>query len=302
MINFDCTIAIPMMSQPNFLAIALQGLVKHSILKHRTLVIYSRPEVQGYAPARDYIMDTTLRGYHKYTSIQDYHEKHKDWCMEHHIEFHDVTDKALAFEEQYKAGNIYPGGIWAGGQDTAFKDNLGLVMTDTELIVNNFDADFYPGPGWDAPLAAILREHSEARVVAMPVHVQPYIDRTHHIPEPRTNIFEDTRHIACNRPILSLPNERDNNQVYEQEWIGFVQTWKREETIYERCGVRDHLHWVPTMVRTKDAKEIIGEWGYKGPGYDLEMDDRCGRLGFMKVCPRTSFILHKGFIVDEGDA
>lgn len=302
MTQCDVTTIIPMHSQPNFMATTLQGLVKQSILKHRIIVVYSRPEAQGYAPARDYIMGLSLKGYHKYSSVQDYHEKHQEWCAEHNIEFYDATDQCLEFEEQYKAGKVYPGVAWAGGQDIAFKDNIGLAMADTEFVVNNWDADFYPGPGWDAPLAHELRKYPNRMVIGMPVHVQPYTVGIHKVPEPRRNIFEDTRHIANNRPILSLPEERDNNQVYEREWIEFVQMWQRDEVVYERCGVRDYLHWVPTMVRTKDAKEVIGEWGYKGPGYDLEMDDRCGQLGFTKICPRTSFILHKGYIVDEENA
>ena len=148
---FDSTVVIPMLSQPNFLASALRGLVKHSLLSHRILVIYSHPEMQGHVPYQDYTVDISLRGYRKYASIRDYREKRGDWCAEHHIEFHDVTEQALAFEEQYKAGKIYSGGNWEGGHDTAFKDNFGLALVDTEFVVNNFDADFYPGPGWDVP-------------------------------------------------------------------------------------------------------------------------------------------------------
>lgn len=310
MTMFDCTLIIPMHSQPNHLAMALQGLVKHSLLSHRILVVYSRPEVQGHATARDFIfakrteaeiasqINTPLKGYHKYHSVQEYHEKHRDWCEEHHIEFHDVTEQALVFEEQYKMGHIYPGGIWEGGQDTAFKDNIGLTLTDTELIVNNWDADFYPGPGWDAPLAHLLRHYQEKQIVAIPVHIQPYKYKI--IPEWK-NIFEDTRDVACNRPVFALPWERDNGQVYEHEWIEFVQKWQREEIYAEPGGLRDYLHYLPIMMRTVDARRV-GEYCYKGSGYEIEMDDRRGKMGFLKVCHRTSFIMHKGFIVDEDDA
>ena len=292
----DSTIIIPMYSQANFLSTTLKGLIKHSIFKHRILVIYSRPEIFGEAMTRDYIiLGSTLEKGHRYMSVPQYYERNKNWCDENHVEFHDITEQCIPFRRDYEAGVIYPNGIWSGGQDTAFKDNIGLDMTDTEYVINNWDADFYPGPGWDAPLIHVLRQFHDKMAVAMPVHVQPYTFEE--IPK-WTNIFEDSRHIANNRPVFALPKERQHSQIYDQEWVDFVYTWQRDEMIYERCGVRDYLHWVPTMMRTSDAR-TIGPWGYKGSGYDLEMDDRCGALGFTKVCPRTSFILHKGFIVDE---
>ena len=294
--NFDNTIIIPMHSQANFLMTTLKGLIRHSRLLHRILVVYSRPEVFGEAMTRDSMVRVgTLERYQEYQSVPEVYERHTAWCDEHHIEFHDITESCISFRREYEAGRIYPGGIWSGGQDTAFKDNLGLRLVETEFVVNNWDADFYPGPGWDVHLVDVLRTYPDRRVIAMPVHVQPSPYGDMH---QWTNIFEDTRHIACNRPIFPLPTDREQNQVYDHEWVAFVKKWQRQETIAEACGVRDYLHWVPTLLRTVDARRI-GEWGYKGSGYDLEMDDRCGQLGYYKVCPRMSFIMHKGFVADE---
>ena len=60
-------------------------------------------------------------------------EQNADFIAEHGIEFIDATEKCDTFMKEYKAGKVWKGsavkpapGQWEGGQDIAFKDNLGI--------------------------------------------------------------------------------------------------------------------------------------------------------------------------------
>ena len=290
------SIILPLYGQANFLATSLYGLVRHSWTNPKILVVYSRPEIFGEAPTRDFMVRKDLVCYAKYTSVQHYIDKKGDWCQENNIEFWDVTEQCQKAMAEHTGPTP-----WGGGPDVAFKDNLGLMKVETEFICNNWDADFFPGPGWDQYLIDTIRNYPYGRAMGMPVHVQPYPAKTYNLYEPIDDIFVATRYIANNRPILVLPDNRTDTQTFELEWLDFIEKNGRDEVVIERCGLRDKLHWVPTITRTDDAISIIGPWSLMGSGYDIEMDDHCGRLGFVKLCPRRSFIMHKGFIVDENN-
>lgn len=308
----NLTLLIPMYSQPNFLATTLRGLVRNSRLKNRIVVIWSDPARQDQvcASALDYLADydmlmkeNKLKTYQKYSSIQDYMTRQADFIAENKIEFVDVTEPAYEFMLKYKAGKIWKGNSvkpantpWEGGQDIAFKDNFGINITDSEYVMPNWDADFYPSPGWDE----ILLENAQLmppRSILVPVQMQPL--EFDELPQ-WTNAWEDGRYVACGRITMPIPR-RGGNTTTDEELEEFHAKWARAELIKERPGERNYLHHFPVLYRTEELKNIIGPYNYQGSGYDLEIDDRCGHLGFRKLTDRRSWCIHKAYVAVKSE-
>ncbi len=287
------TIIIPMYRQPNHLATCLRGLIRNSHLQHRILVVWSDPGQFGHAKANDFAVDReSLVRYQKYTNVEDYIKRRGDWAVEHNIEFHNVTEQAKQFQVEYAAG-IHHENPWMDGTDTAWKDNVGIHMTESEFVVPNWDADFYPAPGWDEPLLHLANSlfSQKKELIFVPTHVQPV--QFDVLPEWK-DIYVDCKYIACAR--LTLPLLRAENSIFDEEFEEFFRKWRQEVFIAERPGLREHLHHFPVLYRTEQLKNTIGPYSYMGAGYDLEIDDRCGRLGFTKITPRNSYLMHKGYI------
>lgn len=302
----DLTIIIPMFAQPNFLATTLYGLVKNSVLKNRIIVVWSDPARQGEGGAKDYLTDYSvlinegkLKGYQKYGNVQDYMAQNADFIAKNEIEFVDVTEESYEFMLEYKAGLIWKGnavkpapGNWEGGQDIAFKDNWGIKLTTSEYVMPNWDADFFPSPGWDEILIRTMEGLPHSSIV-VPAQVQPLAFDT---PPNWQDAWEECRYIACARLTMPIP-QRGGNVVSEQELEDFYHKWARPIVLTERPGVRDRLHHFPVLYRTEELINILGpeHINYQGAGYDLAWDDDAGQKGFMKYTPRDSWCIHKAF-------
>lgn len=299
------TIIVPMFAQPNFMATTLWGFTRNSRLKNRIIVVYSDPEHQGESCAKDYLSDLDgfmgdgrLHAYQKYSSVQDYITKKADFIAEQQIEFVDITSHCDAFMEEYKAGKVWKGnavktapGQWEGGQDIAFKDNWGINLTTSEWVMPNWDGDFFPTPGWDENLMEIAEQVPHESIV-VPVQMQPVEFDT---PPEWKDIWKDCRSIACARLTMPIPRRGGNTITIEELDNFFAQTAK-DEVLTEKPGRREFLHHFPVLYRTEELKNIIGPYNYQGAGYDLEIDDRCGWMGFTKFTPRNAWCAHKCYV------
>lgn len=298
------TIILPMLGQPNTLAFCLRGLVRNSRLKPKILVIWSRPEEWGLSSASDYLIDyDTLRRYKKYESVQQYIQERGQWCADNNIEFHDVTEASKEFRAEY-AVSKYRDRPWQGGVDIAWKDHYGTALTKTKYVAENWDADFYPSPGWDEILINALEFYRTRydRVIAVPSQMQPmYFAEDPHWEDP----WKESPKIASARLTMPVWDKRrwstEGNgdtfcAVYDSEFEDFVNKWGSNRVDEERPGIRDRLHHFPVMYDTEQFKNVIGGYSYMGSGYDVEIDNRCGAIGFQKISPRNSWIMHKGYI------
>ena len=305
------TLIVPQYGQPNCMATLLYGLIKHSRLKNRIIVVWSDPAYEGGGGARDCMMDYNIlinenraHGYQKYSSVQDYMMRKADFIKENNIEFVEITEQCAAFREEYKAGRIWKGnavkpapGIWEGGQDIAFKDNWGVNMAMSEWVMPNIDCDFYFTDGWDEIMLETMDGLGRARTIFVPTQMQPLqFEKMPHWP----NIWDDCRVVACARLTMPIP-WRSNNAVTEVEIEEFFKKTAQPAMLYEKPGLRDRLHHFPVLYRTEELKKVIGLYNYQGAGYDLEIDDRCGQLGFTKISRRNVWCIHKAMpaIPDE---
>ena len=300
-------IGVPVFAQPNFLATVLRGLIRNSRLKNRILVVWSDPAHQGESQAKDYLSDYDgfiktgkLTPYQKYSSVQDYMERNADFIAQNNIEFLDVTERCGAFMEEYKAGKVWKGsavkpapGVWEGGQDIAFKDNISIeVLGETcEWIMTNYDCDFYPSPGWDEALMGVTAKVPR-RSIVVPVQMQPM--EFDELPQ-WGDIWNDCRAIACARLTMPIPR-RSGNVTTDEEMEEFFKKTAQDVILKERPGRREYLHHFPVLYRTEELKDVIGPYNYQGAGYDLEIDDRCGYLGFTKYTPRNAWCQHKCYV------
>ena len=295
---FASTITIPVLGQPHFLEAALVGLVKNSFYKHRIIILKSNPIAYAdpfHDPqVRDWVV---IEGQEKqvHASVDDMLGKRAAWLNEHDVLVIDVTEDVLAFRDHYRRGEIYPGKTDVeGGADIAFKNNVGLVKTDTEWTIPNWDADFYPGLHWDKPLVEYARSSpSSEKAMLVPMHVQP----RHFAARPAWNDpWKQAREVAAN--VLTLPTtrktDRDHPWVTEQEFFQFIGSMNKRESVRERPGARAFLHWVPAMIRTGQVRDV-GGYDLNGCGYDILFDNKLGDRGFQKIGFLDSFILHKGY-------
>lgn len=283
----EITVVIPLYRQPNFLAQAIEGLVSRSVTNPEILVVWADTERTKEAfphraewdnPCRDFVVGPDDARRTHYASIQDYIARRGAWAMANGVTFYDSTDECIAVRKA--------AGDFVDGCDIAVKNNIGNRMVTTPYIVPNYDADFYPSRGWDAELLA-LAESAPGKGAFIPVHVQPRTDY-----DPPADI-EETRRIACN--VLSWGVPHDHCHVTRDDWDSLVESLRSDRRISEPCGVRRDLHYLPMLFRTEEFK-AAGDYSMIGTGYEVEMDDRLGRLGFMKHSNYRAFNLHKGFI------
>lgn len=299
------TIIIPEFFHPNFLSLCLRKLVQYSRLKHKILVVGSDLDKVRQAGAEgvddlkdtgqggDWLIDPrTEKKYRKYYSMNDFLRENREWMEDNGIEYVDVTEEAIEFRKKYKRGEVVRGKTeLQGGVDIAFKNNFGLRLVDTEFVIPNFDDDMIPSPGWDEPLFNLAEKYSDTFSVFIPTHVQPYLFSE----DPGwSDCWTESRQIACNRLAIPIVG-RNDVFLYEEEWTGWCERNKRHDILSEPCGVRAKLHYLPMLYRTECLK-MIGQYCYKGSGYELEIDDRAAAIGFRKISPCDSFILHKGYL------
>jgi hypothetical protein len=295
--TFDYTICIPVFTQPHFLSTALHGLLKHSRRKARILVVdsdqsNSRPQD---SPRQDfYRHPETHETYRTYTDVKDFFHLHADWLARHHVEYFDTTEPFQQWWTKFGDGQHGTSRKFQGGMDIAFKNNWILPQVETEWVIPNWDADFYPMPDWDSHLFELTQtELCTNRTALIPTHVQP--SAMNILPD-WTDLWVESREIAS--PRLCLPTLSPDCAFTDDELVEFYQAHKRDRLVLsEMAGRRERLHWVPMAFRTEELREIIGPWNYQGSGYDIEFDDRCGKLGIRKLSHGASWIFHKACIL-----
>jgi hypothetical protein len=279
------TVIMPLFRQPNFLSMALYGLVTRSVTRPRILVVWSRREAypETAPQIQDFLVDADRQVSRPYATVQDWIARHGDWATAHNIAFHEVTQMGLQLRD--KLGSDY-----IDGTDSAYKINYGIELADTEYIVPNYDADFFPSHGWDAALLACMRRHDGPKHTWIPTHVQPrYFDWLW----PSFDDIEESRALACTH--LTWPVGDARHIVAEVQWDGLVKSLTSGREIIEPCGARREAHWNPQAFRTEEFREHIKGFPW-GTGTDLEVDNIAGRAGFTKVSTYRSFILHKGWV------
>ena len=301
----NLTIIVPLYRQPNHLATVLYGLVKNSVYKNRIIVVWSDPAQFNHAKMQDFMVNMNLNRFHKYDSVEDYIAKRGDWAAEHNIEFLDVTEQAKIFQKEFADGKYNPYTKWEDGVDTAWKDNIGIAMSNSEYTMPNYDADFFPSPGWDKILMDTLAQLPPKSIV-VPVQCQPLnFDKD---PEWKY-AWNDCKYIACARLTIPIVGREQNsprggNSIYEWEMEEFFNRWKENVILKEKPGARSILHHFPVLYRTEELKNVLGpeHIPLSGAGYDLRWDDDAGKKGFTKYTPRNSWCFHKAFVaVQESD-
>lgn len=296
------TITIPVYSQPHFLHTTLHALVRNSAYKHRIIIVWSDSDrigpPFGQKPGGFTDFETTDKfiASRRFASVRHFLDDHAGWLRDHGIETLDVTDRALAFRESFARGHVWHGaaGTPEGGVDTAFKNNLGLEVTDTEWTIPNWDCDFYPAPGWDRSVFDYAQREKPKRELLIPMHVQPKFMTAGEAA--KWNVWRDSPAVACHRLTIATTYSVGGQAcVTDDDVKEFVRFEKRGgEIIREPAGKRERLHWVPWILRSDDLRSV-GGFNYQGGGYDLEFDDRMGRLGFTKVGFCDAFVFHKAF-------
>jgi hypothetical protein len=294
--TFDYTICIPVFTQPHFLSLTLEGLVKHSRLRARILVVDSdqsdtRPQD---SPRQDfYRHPETRETYRAYKDVKDFFHVHSDWLARHHIEYYDATADFETWWAEFCGGQYGTPQKFQGGMDIAFKNNWVLPQVETEWVIPNWDADFYPMPDWDKHLLSLLDFCDDSRTALIPTHVQPVAMSA--LPDWK-DYWVESRSVSGHR--LCLPTLFSDCAFTDDKLVAFHIEHKRSNLILtESAGKRGILHWVPMAFRTTELRDLIGPWSYKGSGYDIEFDDRCGQVGIQKVSHGASWVYHKANIM-----
>lgn len=299
------TITIPCYTQPNFLHVALHALIANSYYRHRIIVLWSDPKQVNFE-SRGLVDDWEWQGdeiTQPYKSVREFLSMHGTWLSDNAIEVVDVTEEEIPFCERYARGEVFAGKTRPqGGVDIAFKNNVGLRMTKTEWTIPNWDCDFYPDKHWDKPIFDYALGGKHEREYLIPMHAQPHVMTAE--ASASWDTWRDSPAISCHRLAMPTLARRKFNKeggeytiytVTEPEFFAFCDKARRPGAqIREKCGARSRLHWVPWIVPTAPVVES-GGFSYQGSGYDIEFDDRLGRLGFTKVGFCDAFILHKGF-------
>jgi hypothetical protein len=296
--SYASTIVIADWGQPHLVDLVLRGLVKNSRYAHKILVVTSDPALDRREKgsmnlrARDWELDPESGALsRRFDSTEHLAQERRGWLEEHGIEIVDVTREAMEHRARYRTGQVYPGKTEPeDGVDIAFKNNWGIGLCKTEWVLPNWDADMYPGKDWDKSLVDYAR-HAAAKEALVPTHVQPHFFEN---PPAWSDPWTEAR--LCNSR-LAMPTAHNHRElgawVTEEEWDAFCARCRRLQAIRERAGERLKLHWNPIMIRKSDV-DRLGRYSYKGPGYDLDLDDVIARDGFTKVSFMDSFILHKG--------
>lgn len=283
------TILIPEYGHPNFLEVCIEALIRNSRYKHDILVVGGDIE----AAAADFQYKKSGERYQKYNCIKDFLTQRRKWLEDNNVTFIDTTERRKEFKAQYER-NV---GLYQGGVDTAFNDNIGAELVKTKWFFWNWDDDFIAAPDWDVNLLRYM-DGSRHDKVYLPTHVQPAVGNSKEIMcIDQDDVWTTGRHISIHR--LPLPiTSRTAAYLLESELNAFVRTNSRDGTWEELCGVRYKIHWVPMLIE-KSFYLSIGGCNYQGPGYDIEFDDRLGKLGISKIMSRSSFIIHRGYMIWE---
>lgn len=287
------TVIMPLFRQPNFLATALYGLVKNSTTNPKIIVVWSRQEafVERSPRPPDWLVYENRERFREYATVQEFIARHgtgpDSWCARHNITFYDATEEGHALRSEL-------GDAYIDGTDSAYKINLGIGMAETEYIVPNYDADFFPSEDWDGELYRLMREHNGPKQTWIPTHVQPKFYEV--LPAWAENDeLEASREIACTH--LTWPVSDPLCILHEDDWDDLSQygLYGKRPTIIEACGERRQAHWNPQAFRTEEFREYIKGFPW-GTGTDLEVDNIAARAGFMKASSYRSFILHKASV------
>lgn len=284
------TILIPEYRHPNYLEVCLQALLKNSKYRHDILIVGGDTK----APAVDFVYGQDLQRHKKYDSVDEFLNLNRKWLDDNNITFIDTTERRKKFKEGYERSV----GTYQGGVDTAFNDNIGAEHVQTKWFFWNWDDDFIAAPGWDENLLKHVNEKRTDRVY-MPTHVQPVFgnDATVTIIDPK-DVWSST-HISIHRFPLPITS-RAEQYLLESELNEFVKDNSRDDTWEELCHLREKIHWVPMLIE-KEYYLSIGGCNYQGAGYDIDFDDRLGRMGKTKIMSRSSFIVHRGYMIWEGN-
>lgn len=284
--DLKTTILIPEYAHPNFLEICLQALFRNSRYKHDILVVGGDIK----APANDFMYNKDGHRYQKYSNIYEFLKANKKWLEDNNVTFIDTTERRKKFKEEYELSV----GMYHGGVDTAFNDNIGAEHVKTKWFFWNWDDDFIAAPDWDVNLLKYIDDSRKDRVY-LPTHVQPNFGAAKENLTINTKDVWESTHISIHR--LPLPiTGRAEAYLLESEMNEFVRANSRDDTWEELCHVREKVHWVPMLIE-KTFYQCIGGCNYQGPGYDIDFDDRLGRLGKIKVMSRSSFIIHRGYMI-----
>lgn len=283
------TILIPEYTHPNFLEVCIEALIRNSRYKHDILVVGGDIE----APACDFQYNKDGQRCQKYSCIKDFLTTRKKWLEDNNVTFFDTTEQRAEFKA--KIEHERDDGLYHGGIDTAFNDNIGAELIKTKWFFWNWDDDFIAAPDWDINLFKYIDESRHDRIY-LPTHVQPIIGN---IPEvvciDPDDVWNTSTHISIHR--LALPiSSRSEGYLLESEMNMFVEKNSRDDIREEGCGIRHKIHWVPMLIE-KDFYLRIGGCNYQGPGYDIELNDRLGKLGITGIMSRSSFIIHRGYMI-----
>jgi hypothetical protein len=276
---------------PNFLAHGLDGIVRNCPTRPRVIVPFSDPtkfyerDGRNWPGARDFFINQqTGEKEPKFRSIYDYIEKHGDWARENNIEFYDLTKLCLHLRRVAEER----GTKYKGGHDCAIKNNWAAGMVTSEIIVPNYDADFYPSYGYDVALLELVKANNKPKSTWIATHVQPRVESEPGIFAPSR--VEATRAYHCSH--LGWPVASDI--LTPQDWNRFCQWMKSDRLIVEPCGERRNAHWNPQALRTED---FLGMGGFPvGLGMDPNFDAMLGEAGFTKYSTYQAFTLHKAWM------
>ena len=328
--EFTSTIIIPELFHVNYLAVALAGIIRNSRLRHRIIVVFSDyrrhllpPSISKKSVNIGHInYPETGEPYQKYESVYDYIKRRGEWCKKHDIEFRNVTEEAIKFQELWLADHPFKNSPiykelfrYKGGTDAGFKRNLAFRLVDTKWTILSWDDDFYPSQGWDESLFALAEKHADEKAVYVPTHVQLFhFDK---IPDWKDYWVESRYDFPSAHSVrLAMPTIRNGGKAYitNDEWNAFVDRWSKKEVLSEPCGLRKLICNLPIMAQTQHLKDIgssiypgsykgagDGPWSLHGTGGDIELDNRFCREGFIKYSPCDSFILHKGHVAFKSE-
>jgi len=292
----DLSIIIPCIDRANFLAPVLHGLAKHSYHNLHVTIVNSLPVSDHIGDYPDYYNSAeTGTRYVKYNTIKEMLNANPEIVEKLRINLIDVTEEVSKWHIRYSQGQIFQGNANPfGGADTAWKNNYALKLVNTPWVISDWDDDFYPSPDWDRFLIEAA-EDFEKKTVFLPRHIQPFVQQ-------QIDSMEENGDTGFyGQSWLKIPSSRawldtHDRYVTEEEWLTYCQEHGSDGVIVEPCAKRFNCHYSPFLFRTEEFISEIGEYSYQGTGYELEIDDRCRDLGFQKVSPNRSFMLHKGYV------
>jgi len=286
------TVIMPLMRQPNYLSMSLYGLVNNSVTRPRILVVWSRreahPEPPHWEGKFDFLVNEQGGKERRYATVGEWIEKHAAWAARNNIEFIDATEDGGQLRTEQ-------GDAWVDGSDSAYKINRGIQVAETECIVPNYDADFFPSYAWDESLMKCMKRHDAPKTTWIPTHVQPkYFPHGIAPWGIAEETIEASRQVAGTHLTWTVATEGEVISEDDWHWLTEHRLYSGREII-EPCGARNSAHWNPQAFRTEEFRQYIKAFPF-GTGTDLEVDNIAGRAGFTKVSTYSAFILHKGWV------